>query len=585
MAENRITLTVRMSTSARFTVSSATLNLSSTILEVKQLIALEAGSGNCPVNRQRLIYKGRILSDDTRTLSDYGVSGDSATLHLVKGSAQNRSGGQSGASAAPVPSPSTPFSAGVSTDSGTGLGSSGTAGSNPFLAMQQMMQQQQGSGGGMPDMNQMQQQLLQNPEMMSSIMNSPMMQSMMSNPDFMRNMMESNPQMRQVLDSNPELRHVLDDPEMMRRSMEMMRDPSAMQNMMRNQDLAMSQIENVPGGFSALRRMYEDVQEPMMDAMAGGSSQSSTSGSSTNNPNSAASGAAGAAMPNPWGSNRSTTSNAGVSQSATGTGTSATPSSGQQPMINPWASAPPSAGAGTPGQNPAGNANVANPWAMAGMGAGGQPNMNLEQTISMLENPMINQMMNQMMSDPNALQAMMDSNPMLRQMRETNPAAAAMMSNPESMRAMMNPDNLRAMMQLQQSMQQLNGSMPGFPVPPPAFGAPGVGGVTGAGSTPAQTGNGNLDFSSLLNQFQSTSLGASQPQQTTPQQRFQNQLRSLNDMGFTDEQANIRALTENHGNVNRAIEVLLMAPPTPAPAPSPAQEESGSAEPSDKKND
>eukprot|EP00957_Ditylum_brightwellii_P020006 1510243-Ditylum_brightwellii.AAC.1 len=279
-------------------------------------------------------------------------------------------------------------------------------------------------------------------------------------------------------------------------------------------------------------------------------------------------------MPNPWGSNRSTTSNAGVSQSATGTGTSATPSSGQQPMINPWASAPPSAGAGTPGQNPAGNANVANPWAMAGMGAGGQPNMNLEQTISMLENPMINQMMNQMMSDPNALQAMMDSNPMLRQMRETNPAAAAMMSNPESMRAMMNPDNLRAMMQLQQSMQQLNGSMPGFPVPPPAFGAPGVGGVTGAGSTPAQTGNGNLDFSSLLNQFQSTSLGASQPQQTTPQQRFQNQLRSLNDMGFTDEQANIRALTENHGNVNRAIEVLLMAPPTPAPAPSPAQEES-----------
>ena len=48
--------------------------------------------------------------------------------------------------------------------------------------------------------------------------------------------------------------------------MEMMRNPQAMQEAMRSQDLAMSQIENLPGGFNALRRMYEDVQEPMMDA-------------------------------------------------------------------------------------------------------------------------------------------------------------------------------------------------------------------------------------------------------------------------------------------------------------------------------
>lgn len=38
------------------------------------------------------------------------------------------------------------------------------------------------------------------------------------------------------------------------------RDPNAMQNMMRNQDLAMSQIENMPGGFNALRSMYENIQ-------------------------------------------------------------------------------------------------------------------------------------------------------------------------------------------------------------------------------------------------------------------------------------------------------------------------------------
>lgn len=43
-------------------------------------------------------------------------------------------------------------------------------------------------------------------------------------------------------------------------AMEYMQNPNAMREMMRSQDLAMSQIENHPEGFNALRRMYEDVQ-------------------------------------------------------------------------------------------------------------------------------------------------------------------------------------------------------------------------------------------------------------------------------------------------------------------------------------
>ena len=38
---------------------------------------------------------------------------------------------------------------------------------------------------------------------------------------------------------------------------------------MRNQDRAMSNIENLPGGMQALERMYRDIQEPMMNATAG----------------------------------------------------------------------------------------------------------------------------------------------------------------------------------------------------------------------------------------------------------------------------------------------------------------------------
>jgi ubiquilin len=37
--------------------------------------------------------------------------------------------------------------------------------------------------------------------------------------------------------------------------MEMARNPNLMQEMMRNNDRAMANIENVPGGFDALRGM------------------------------------------------------------------------------------------------------------------------------------------------------------------------------------------------------------------------------------------------------------------------------------------------------------------------------------------
>ena len=82
----------------------------------------------------------------------------------------------------------------------------------------------------------------------------------MSNPDKMRNMITRNPQLQAMMDANPQIRHVLNDPAVLRQTMEMMRNPNAMQQAMRSQDLAMSQIENLPGGFNALRRMYEDVQ-------------------------------------------------------------------------------------------------------------------------------------------------------------------------------------------------------------------------------------------------------------------------------------------------------------------------------------
>jgi ubiquilin len=87
----------------------------------------------------------------------------------------------------------------------------------------------------------------------------------------------------------------------MRQSLQMMSNPNAMQEAMRHQDLAISRLENHPEGFNALRRMYEDVQEPLMEAtqnaMRGQQNQSSQPQT-----NPWASGApSSTALPNPWG--------------------------------------------------------------------------------------------------------------------------------------------------------------------------------------------------------------------------------------------------------------------------------------------
>ena len=53
--------------------------------------------------------------------------------------------------------------------------------------------------------------------------------------------------MQGVLERNPEIGHVLNNPQLMRQAMEVARNPALMQEMMRNQDAALRNIESLPG--------------------------------------------------------------------------------------------------------------------------------------------------------------------------------------------------------------------------------------------------------------------------------------------------------------------------------------------------
>lgn len=81
-----------------------------------------------------------------------------------------------------------------------------------------------GSANFMELQQQMQRQLMSNPEMLSQIMENPLVQNMMSNPDLMRQMIMANPQMQQLMERNPEISHMLNNPELMRQVEEIRSD-------------------------------------------------------------------------------------------------------------------------------------------------------------------------------------------------------------------------------------------------------------------------------------------------------------------------------------------------------------------------
>lgn len=188
---SELTLTIKCSNADKATV---VIESSATVLDLKNKISEQF---SVPAAQQRLIYKGRVLKDES-TLENYDIQTEH-TVHMVKGAAP------AGSSPTPAPAPSAaPVPSPFGAPPAQGMFQQ-QPGANPFGGMPF-------GPGGMPDMSRMQEQLMRNPEMMRQVMSSPMMDNLLNNPDMMRNMMMNNPQMQAMLDANPQMRHVLNDP-------------------------------------------------------------------------------------------------------------------------------------------------------------------------------------------------------------------------------------------------------------------------------------------------------------------------------------------------------------------------------------
>ncbi|CAL8293765.1 unnamed protein product [Merluccius merluccius] len=523
-----------------------------------------------------LIFAGKILKDGD-SLNQHGIK-DGLTVHLVIKTAQKAGDGagssstsstssQAGSASTPSPTanPATTNTSTATTTAAAGPGTAPPPTQTPNLLsgfgdLSNLAGLGMGSGNFMELQQQMQRQLMSNPEMLSQIMENPLVQNMMSNPDLMRQMIVANPQMQQLMERNPEISHMLNNPELMRQTMELARNPAMMQEMMRNQDRALSNLESIPGGYNALRRMYTDIQEPMFSAARE---------QFGNNPFSALGG----------------TNDSGVQPSRT---------ENREPLPNPWgppsATNPAESGGGTPGGTgtaPGSTPSVSNPLGInpgnLGNGMFNSPGMqSLMQQISenpqlmqnMLSAPYMRSMMQSLSQNPELASQVLMNNPLFagnpqlqEQFRSHMPVFLQQMQNPEALSVMTNPRAMQALMQIQQGLQTLQSEAPGLMPSLVPGGIPGMppaaGGVAPENPAPSPSAGTNPAQQQLMQQMlQMFAGGAGGMGGGLGEVRFQSQLDQLSAMGFINREANLQALIATGGDINAAIERLLGSQPS-----------------------
>ncbi|KAB0801095.1 hypothetical protein PPYR_05449 [Photinus pyralis] len=491
-----------------------------TIKEFKELVAAKF---KADVDQLCLIFAGKIMKDQD-TLQTHNIK-DGLTVHLVIKTAPRPS--DSGPSRPPADISATPFN----------LGSLGGLAGLESLGM--------GSVNFMELQNRMQSELLGNPELLRQVLDNPLVQRLMNDPDHMRTLITSNPQMQELIDRNPEINHMLSNPELLRQTMELARNPSMLQELMRSHDRAISNLESIPGGYNALQRMYRDIQEPMLNAASEQFSR------------------------NPF---------AGLVESNT-TGNPQQGTENRDPLPNPWSD---QRGA-DPNTTTRPRSTLSNPN-MASLLQQLSENPQLVQ--NMLSAPYTQNMLQAMSADPSIANSIMQQNPLLsgnpglqQQVRTMLPQFLQQLQNPEVQNLMTNPQALNALLQIQQGMETLrqtvptvmnslgSTNLPSFTpttttntTTPTQESAPTTttppGGVA-TSTTPTVPPIQNADSFSEFMARMVAGLAVQQDNSLPPEQRYQTQLEQLAAMGFVNRDANLQALIATFGDINAAIERLL----------------------------
>merc|ERR1712176_1230402 len=103
---------------------------------------------------------------------------------------------------------------------------------------------------------------------------------MLSDPAVLKEIFNNDPKLQQLLEENPLIQKLFDDPEMLERMRNMLLNPSMAQEMRRQQDLAVSNLNTVQGGEEMLQQVMEPLQSALERAFQNQSGSTSSSSQS-----------------------------------------------------------------------------------------------------------------------------------------------------------------------------------------------------------------------------------------------------------------------------------------------------------------
>ncbi|KAI4292371.1 hypothetical protein PAPHI01_1645 [Pancytospora philotis] len=97
---------------------------------------------------------------------------------------------------------------------------------------------------------------------MASIAQNPMVKSMMKNPDFIKSIKTMFPDLQEESAKNKTLNMLLNSGGLEEELERMSMDGNYLNEQMRNADLAMAKLENIPGGINMMSGMYKELEDP-----------------------------------------------------------------------------------------------------------------------------------------------------------------------------------------------------------------------------------------------------------------------------------------------------------------------------------
>ncbi|XP_009883844.1 PREDICTED: ubiquilin-2-like [Charadrius vociferus] len=362
---------------------------------------------------------------------------------------------------------------------------------------------------------------------------SEMVQSNLDSVDLVRDLIMSNPRMQQLAEENPEIGQILTNPCTIREILEASNSPAVMQEMIRNRDVAMNNLESIPGGYSALEQLYREFEEPILDAVQAQLGNNPFDSLDSNPPLSGARLPAHTEnrrpLPNPWAprSNR-------VRDNADDDDDELASSSVGDSFASPSLA-------------PAADAVVPNSGEVQSMvrQLTGNPELmhNLECALTNPDSP-ARMLLNsaRLSSDRNSLPEDQWAQQLPLEMEDT-----------EISSLLRNPRALRALLQIQLGLQTLSVEVPDF--------------IHSLEDSPVDLES--MDDSAQSSESEEEAILVSDEEEEenqmamvdkVPQTRFKRQMEQLSAMGFQDQSANLQALIDAEGDISAAAEILAKGP-------------------------